>query len=233
MRKPRRHRNKAIFILPIVFLLIVGVVVGFLTFSKNISKPKGIITYDDSLTDTERTLVENALADFIPVDDVTISASLEDAAYIEKAGNYLVYQTLVPTTDFYNPVFDITSDELEKYTLTPIEELEPTTKLLSLDGKDYLDDFKEGAKYRILHFDSNTPDETKDKVATKIEKTGLEQDGILRFSQTGVTALTRRMLNKLAEVGSGAYFAEYVISPGSAERVLKSYTGTLTLMMFL
>lgn len=210
MRKPRRHRNKAIFILPIVFLLIVGVVVGFLTFSKNISKPKGIITYDDSLTDTERTLAENALADFIPVDDVTISASLEDAAYIEKAGNYLVYQTLVPTTDFYNPVFDITSDELEKYTLTPIEELEPTTKLLSLDGKYYLDDFKEGAKYRILHFDSNTPDETKDKVATKIEKTGLEQDGILRFSQTGVTALTRRMLNKLAEVGSGAYFAEYV-----------------------
>ena len=210
MRKPRRRRSKAIVILPIVFLLIAGAAFGFLMFSKELSKPKGVVTYDSSLTDAEKALAEGALTDFIPVNDVTISASLEDAAYIDKPGNYLVYQTLVPTTDFYSPVFDITSDELEKYTLTPVEELEPTTKLLSLDGKYYLDDLKEGAKYRVIHFESKTPDETKDKVATKIEKTGLEKDGVLRFSQTGVAALTRRMLNKLAEVGSGAYFAEYI-----------------------
>lgn len=47
---------------------------------------------------------------------------------------------LVPVTDFYDETQDISSADLEKYRQIPLEELTPDQKLLSVDGKYYLDE---------------------------------------------------------------------------------------------
>ncbi len=199
-----RSKNKAVITLLIVFIVMAGTVFISLAFFRNLALPKGEITYDSSLNDTEKALVEDALFKFTPKNDVTISATLEDASFLENvsADSYLIYQTLVPVTDFY--------DETAETTLIPVEQLSPGFKLLPLDGYYYLDDFKNGAKYRVFHFDSKDPAETKDKVSEKIVKNNLSKENVLSFTQTGVTALTRAMLKTLNAVGDGAYFAEYV-----------------------
>lgn len=104
--------------------------------------------------------------------------------------------TLVPVTGFYNFKADgVSSEELK--TLKKIEnpaEINPESTevyAMSLDNVDY--------RVRVIDIDGKYPLDI------------LNNDPeFLTLNQTGVTALTRRLLTKLSVVGDGAYFAEKV-----------------------
>ena len=126
----------------------------------------------------------------------------------------------VPVTDFYSEKADIENSEFTALSpetksgeveLTSINDLSPEKKLLSVDGKYYLDDFENGAKYRVITFDKENAETTEiiEKLKEKMS-TFPEKSEILTINQTGVTALTRKLQTKLNETGDGAYFAEKI-----------------------
>ncbi len=105
-------------------------------------------------------------------------------------------ETLVPVTGFYNfETTNISSEQLSslKQISDPaeIDQHDTNVYLISLDDLDY--------RVRVINVDNKYPLDI------------LENDPeFLTLNQTGVTALTRRMLDKLNVVGDGAYFAEKV-----------------------
>lgn len=105
-------------------------------------------------------------------------------------------EILIPVTGFYNFKTDnITSEELKnlKEITDPADISPDDTEIyaISLDNLDY--------RVRVVNVDGKYP--------LDILK---EDPEFLTLNQTGVTALTRRLLTKLASVGDGAYFAEKV-----------------------
>lgn len=205
-------QRKNIIIITLIFLLTVGIVIFLLVqiVSKKIVIVPGTISYDDSLTESEKSFLKEKLADYRAPEDITISATTEPASFLaNKSSNYIIYDTLLPVTSFYDATSDISADEVEEYTLISASELSPAQKLLSIDGNYYFDDYQNGALYRVLHFSSDNQSDLVDLLSTR-HNPRLSKEDILSVTQTGVTALTRRMLNTLNQVGDGAYFAKYV-----------------------
>ena len=65
--------------------------------------------------------------------------------------------------------------------------------------------------FRIIKFDSERfDDEIKPLVDSKYSKEYPEKDSVLTMAQTGVTALSRGMNTKMAQVGDGKYFSEKI-----------------------
>lgn len=105
-------------------------------------------------------------------------------------------EVLVPVTGFYNfKTDDISSEELKnlKRITDPADVSPDDTEIyaISLDDLDY--------RVRVINVDEKYPLDILN-----------EDPEFLTLNQTGVTALTRRLLTKLASVGDGAYFAEKV-----------------------
>lgn len=99
-----------------------------------------------------------------------------------------------------------------KYELIPVSELDYRRKLLRVNDEYYLDAFASGAVFRVISFESELYAE---EIAPLVEETMLAREfpqasEVLTLAQTGVTALSRRMNTKLAQVGNGAYFAEKI-----------------------
>ncbi len=88
----------------------------------------------------------------------------------------------------------------------PVSELSPKVKLLTFDGAYYLDSFTSGAVFRQATFEGRGSDELTqlklNEYATK--------DTTLKVNMTGVTALTRVMMNKLNSVSDATYFSEKI-----------------------
>lgn len=86
----------------------------------------------------------------------------------------------------------------------PIDQLSSTLKLLTFDGKYYLDSFQSGALFRSVKFEDMTPlnDIAFNSFPTK--------DTTLKVKMTGVTALTRLMMKKLSSVKDPKYFSQLV-----------------------
>ena len=120
-----------------------------------------------------------------------------------------VKEAYVATVSPDDPRSNLTSDEfaiaktdgLDGVTIINFANLRPETKLLSIDGQYFLDDFEHGAE--IVEKEV-TPEEAKRFAPLPTS------ENTLSFAQTGVTAIARAMTTKLGQIGNGDYFAENI-----------------------
>ena len=215
----RKTRRKPYLLILCCFALFFAATffgVQFLT-KTGIFRVPGVVYYDESLSSEEVALLQSIFNDEVELDnDVKISAydTLELPDLNE--GEFL-YNIIVPVTDFYSSDDNILADsvedvfEEENYDLISIDNLDFTRKLLKINDGYYLDDFKSGAVFRIVKFESDGYDtEVKPLVAGEFTKDFPSNDMTLTFAQTGVTALSRGMNEKLYKVGDANYFAEKI-----------------------
>lgn len=88
----------------------------------------------------------------------------------------------------------------------PAGELSPNVKLLALDGAYYLDTFKKGALFRQAVFNGGNTEGLSGLTLNNLPN----KDKTLKVNMTGVTALTRKMMQKLQSVGDATYFSEKI-----------------------
>ena len=218
IRKRKSRLLTYLFIFVIVFVL---VFFGVQWFTKTgLFKIPGIVVYDDSLNESELNALSSIFTDEIVLDkNVTISAK----NYLEmpelSEGDYL-YNVSVPVADYYSLESNIEIDDPDfllsksysseaSYEIIDINELDYRKKLLSINGKYYLDDFIDGAIFRVVSFVSDKfTEEIKPLIEHKFTKNYPSKENVLTMAQTGVTALSRGMNAKLDEVGDPSYFAE-------------------------
>ncbi len=166
-----------------------------------------------------------------PIDPL-IGLDADGTSYSQQS---LVYDILVPVTTFDDPTTNISSSDIDHYNLVSVHNLTPEQKALSIDNHYYLDnlDAYPSNVNQILIKDSNSPNskygrrgavfecliiygESSDvrKVAEALVANIAEfpkKSDILSLAQTGVTALSRRMNTKLAQVNNnGKYFSEKI-----------------------
>lgn len=207
----RRERKRKSFLIVVVFLLVIGftgVFFGMQYLKKTgIFKQVGTITYDDSLIESEKDFLKKYFTeDFEVSNNLTISAfETTDISSLES--NELVYEVNVPIADFYDTRSDISDLSEEEYEFVPLDQLDHSMKLLSINGDYYLKDFTKGARFRVMKFDSDGFDsEIKPIIYKEFAGLSPSKDTVLTFAQTGVTAFSREMNNKLAQVGGDATF---------------------------
>ena len=214
---------KGIGLIVLAVIIGVGVFFGVQFVTKTgVFKVPGVVYYDESLSSEERETLEGIFTDEVALDsDVKISAEMVFEKPESKTGEY-VYNIYVPVTDFYSTEEGIEVDSPENlwadayqadmaFEMIPVEELNFQRKLLSLNGAYYLDEFDKGAVYRVIRFESDKFDEEiRPLVDAKFAKQYPEKDTVLTFAQTGVTALSRGMNEKLSVVGNAGYFAEKI-----------------------
>jgi len=87
--------------------------------------------------------------------------------------------------------------------LIPAKDLSTSNKLLSIDGQYYLDNFKKGAIFREAKFTGDGKQVANIKNFNFVDS----KDDILKFNQTGVTALARMMQKKLQQNNDPKYFS--------------------------
>lgn len=218
-----KKRGKKIFWFGfLMFVLVfVGTFFGVQYFTKTgIFRIPGVVYYDESLDDDELALFSNIFTEEVDLDkDVTISARNELTLPELGEGEFL-YNIYVPVTDFYSVEDNVaveTVDELFtncldcSYKLIPVDDLDFTRRLLKINNKYYLDDFKSGAVFRIISFESELyEEEIVPLINEAMQKTFPGSDTVLTFAQTGVTALSRGMNKRLYQVGDATYFAENI-----------------------
>lgn len=173
----------------------------------------GKVLYSDSLTDAERSL----LASLFEGDDVRLTSDLSVSAFdaldvSSLAANERLFSISVPVTNFYSSEANLdvsTPAELQSADLIPLSELNFQKKLLSVNNNYYLDSFTSGALFRVLRFESADfdSDVAPRLTGSAFDRTFPTKDSVLTFAQTGVTALSRGMNAKLAEVGDPKYFS--------------------------
>jgi hypothetical protein len=97
---------------------------------------------------------------------------------------------------------------LEAVALVDAENLTSEMQLLSFNENYYLDDFNSGAIFREIVIEG---DNAADLNGTNPNNTVLlDENSVFKVNMTGVTALTRIMQRKLAEVGDPLYFSEKI-----------------------
>lgn len=202
--------RKSTLSLPIVFILVAALsFVGVWWVSANLIK-SGEVTYDGSLTDTEKAFLENIFTEEVKLkNDVTISADTKSTPPGDDDDGF-IYDILVPVAAPSYEGISIDSASLNaessEVALISINELSPQQKLLAIDGNYYFDTLNSGALYRVFYLDSKDPTEARELITPQLQ-TFPTSDNTLSFAQTGVTALSRAMNAKLNQVGDASYFA--------------------------
>ncbi|MBR3253039.1 CapA family protein [Candidatus Saccharibacteria bacterium] len=224
--KRARKASKIIIILLIFVIIAVGAFFAVQFFTKTgIFRIPGVVYYGDSLTSAETGIFEGIFDEKIDLDkDVTISGKWALEKPTTSRGEYL-YEVLVPVTDFYstetnvdvNNVTELLDESFKtanNFELIPVSELDFSKKLLSLNGKYYLDNFDSGAVYRTIDFDSEKfEEEIEPLIVDVFKKEFPSKESTLTFAQTGVTALSRRMNSRLNAVGGDAAYFSAEIGP--------------------
>ena len=219
--KRARKTSKIILILVSFTLVFVGAFFAVQFFTKTgIFRIPGVVYYSESLTSDETRIFEEIFNEKVELDkDLSIVGEYVLERPRATQGSYL-YEILVPVTDFYSSesnvdtesvaqLFDESFRQTHGFELIPISELDFSKKLLSINGNYYLDNFNNGAVYRIISFDSEKFEEEVEPLVSEVFKKEFpSKDTTLTFAQTGVTALSRRMNTRLKAVGGDAtYFA--------------------------
>ena len=210
----RRKRSVVRFFLKrlALFALVFGVVfvgVQYLTKTGLFHQP-GVVEYGDGLTEEDLAVLKGIFTDEVVLDqDVKISSWDSLSRPELKEGEYL-YEVTVPVTDFLDARTD--KNEFDEVEMISVEDLDAKKKLLSMDGEYYLDTFDKGAYYRVIKFESDKfEEEIKPLVDATFAKEWPDRESVLTFAQTGVTALSRGMNEKLVAVGGDAtYFVEKI-----------------------
>ena len=210
--------KKAFLSLCIFIVTVGGVFLGIQFFTKTgIFKIPGVVYYDESLSEEEAAKLKTIFTEEVVLDkDVSISA-YNSLSRPNSAENEYIYNIYVPVADYYSDETNIAvsnADELFtncaecSYKMVDISELDFKSKLLSLNDKYYLDDFDNGAVFRVVKFESEKfADEIKPLVDGTFSRQYPSKDNVLTFAQTGVTAMSRGMNQKLYEVGDATFFA--------------------------
>lgn len=187
----------------------------------------GQIVFDSSTTEENQDFVNSTLGDIAQLDlaaNVTIKA-VEIPYQLTENRDYtpytrlVLYDILLPVTDFYSSEIFTTFDEAKNRTLISVWDLDSSQKLLGLaqqlDSTEYdyyLDDLNRGGFFQYLEISGEHPDDV-DRIADQLKNNIAAfptKDTLLTFAQTGVTALSRRMNTKLDQVGDATYFAENI-----------------------
>ena len=211
----RKRSGVKIFLVGLAIFVVVFVAAffGIQFFTKTgIFRIPGVVYYDESLNADELAKLSTIFTKEVDLDkDVKISAK-EYSVKPELSEGEFLEEIFVPVTDFYETRTDVNDFSDGGYELIKVEDLDFTKKLLSVDGKYYLDDFRDGATFRVISFESEKyQEEIAPLVESAFTKDFPEKDTVLTMAQTGVTALSRGMNRKLVAVGGDAtYFAEEI-----------------------
>ena len=176
------------------------------------TKIPGKVVFADEVLDSDAEKYLNAIGDVKLEKDVTISEFLGDFG-----SDALVLDVLVPVAEFYEPNEAISEKEFEERLanregVKSILELDETVKLLAVEEEYYLESFQGGAKYKCLRVAGENEEDVKkvEELLTPLLPELPSKETVLTFTQTGVTAMSRGMNAKMAEVGNGEYFAEKI-----------------------
>ena len=242
-------------VIALAFIVAAGVAifVFYKILKKDIVIIPASVTYDSSLTDAEKSKLEQIFSSKRLAHDVKVSAesitkytdpismcatnSAGDSWQQEEddcRNSTLLLDIQLPTTNFYNSTLDITSSKAKELPVLSLDEakrqkedsiyllsirdLSPELRVFSIDNEYALDYLSrtdnqnleyQGAIFRVLHLESENTKEAHDIIAESLTPLP-DNKTLLSVRQTGVTALARKMLNKLNQVGNGAYFAEKI-----------------------
>ena len=212
------YMKKKIFLVVPLFLLFAALsFFGIQFFSKTgFFKIPGKLVFSEDFPDAEKAYYETLFSDAELKKDLKLS--LETTSAKKTSETSLLLDVLVLTTDFYDPVSNISASEAalrlkeNSSSLISVLALDNKSKLLSIDNKYFLDDFSSGAFFKYLNLESESEEDlalAKNLISPTL-KSFPEKSTTLSFLQTGVTALSRRMNGKLAEVGDATYFSEKI-----------------------
>ncbi len=181
-------------------------------FKTGVFKVPGKVIFADEILDSEPAKYQAVLEGVELEKDVVFSEF-----YGDYGSDAFVTDVLVPVADFYEPKESIAAAEFEERLATgegvmSVLKLVETQKLLAVDGEYYLDTFAGGAKYKYLRVEGeNAEDVAKVKeLVSPLLPTLPTKAGVLSFTQTGVTAMSRGMNAKMAQVGDGKFFSEKI-----------------------
>lgn len=222
----RRSFSKLILWVVLFAVVFVGAFFGVQYFTKSgIFKIPGVVYYDESLSSSEREIFDGIFTEEVVLDkDVTISVRNVLELPDLKSNEYLA-EVYVPVGDFYSSKTDVAVSAVAElfdsafqaeagFSLIPANELDFSKKLFSINSNYYLDEFKTGAVYRIITFETEKfAEEIEPRVSDALAHDFPGKESVLTFAQTGVTALSRRMNTKLVEVGGDATFFSKEIGP--------------------
>ncbi len=208
-KSPRQKSKIALSSIIITSVVIILAIIFGILLIINHHEP-GKIIFDDTATEEVRDFVNTNLTDIELEKDVTIGTSTETSRV--STPGYILYDILLPVTDFYSTISNISSEDAKNSTLVSIWDLNAEQRLLSLDDKYFFDDFDHGAffeYYTVTGEDFNDVEKAVDKLSSSIAEFPSEST-VLSLAQTGVTALSRRMNTKLDQVGDAKYFSTYI-----------------------
>lgn len=224
MVRKKRSRAKSFFSVVLIFGVVFAAAlfgIQFITKTGFFRIP-GVVYYDESLSSDELSVLKSIFTEEIDLDkDVTISA-YETLEKPESTEGEYIYNIYIPITDFYSTDTNIDVDSPDllfadayegsvAHEMISVDDLDFSKKLLSVNSSYYLDEFDKGAVFRVVKFDSEKFDEEiKPLVDASFKKEYPEKDTVLTLAQTGVTALSRGMNRKLAQVGDARYFSEKI-----------------------
>ena len=217
----KNHRaGKILGGLLVVAIIAVGMFFGVQGFTKTgVFRVPGVVYFDESLSSEEVAELKKVFNDELDLDKDVYIAARNELVMPELGENEYIYNIYVPVTDFYSTTTTVEAESADGlisnnclecgYEMIPVGELDFQRKLLAVNGKYYLDEFSEGAVYRVYSFKSEKyTDEIAPLVAQLPKQEFPEKSTVLSLAQTGVTALSRGMNAKLKSVGGDAtYFA--------------------------
>ena len=203
--RPSNNKGKIVVLLVILLLAAFAFFFANTLFGGKIPFMPATITFDDSLTEGEVAFIKDTLGDRELLANITIKAADSTSAPTAADENTIIYDVFLPTTDFYDARSNVSSGD--EFTYTSIKDLKPANKVLSLDGNYYFDTFSRGAKFRTLTFESQNAGDIPSTIKKRLNLP--TKDTTLSLMQTGVTALTRGMIDVLNQQdGDATYFSK-------------------------
>ncbi len=166
----------------------------------------GQLLFGDTMTEVDRDFVSTNLTDLELKHDLTISTTTSPTKI--SASNIVLYNILVPVTDFYDPILSISAEDAQNANLISIRDLNPNQKLLAIDDQYFLDTLDSGAFFQYFTLTGGEEDiQTVSRLLSEHIAKFPDRDTILTFAQTGVTALSRGMNARLNQIGDASQFA--------------------------
>lgn len=160
----------------------------------------------DPVTEVGQDFINENLQDVELSSDLTIYTKTTIKKLTDDTAAVL-YQILLPTTDFYNTTISVTPEVAKTKNLVSVWGLTSEQRLLAINDNYYLDTLTSGAFFEYYILEGNEEDIAKVKAALEAKIQAFPtSDEILTFAQTGVTALSRGMTRKLAQVGDAQFF---------------------------
>lgn len=204
-----------------VVIVVAAVAIGATNAYAKISKPSVeelAETYVRTSGDVDEVIVSE-VRQFIIENNIRLESDLNlsiNNTYQKPASDGRLLSVKVPVTDQYSTTTSIdggleelvsTGGELNTYRLVDVTKLSTEDTLLSVAGEYYLDTFSSGAVFEELVIEGKQASEL-DRFTTPYET--LSEDKVFSMHTTGVTALTREMMNDLNAGVEPTFFSEKI-----------------------